>query len=269
MYGTIIGDIAGSTYERHQTKDPDFELFPRGSHFTDDTVMSIAVAETILNPLRSMDFKEIIYEFTNAMQKWGMKYPNAGYGRKFSEWIHSKDPQPYNSYGNGSAMRVAPIGWKYKRDLELAKVFADLSAAPSHNHPEGIKGAQAVACAVAMASVGTTKKEIKKYIIDEFDYDLDRTCEEIRKDYSFDVSCQGSVPEAIIAFLDGNNFEECIRLAVSLGGDADTQAAIAGAIAEAYYGIPQWMINKANDYLPGEMKFVLDKFYKKYVWRRR
>lgn len=268
MYGTIIGDIVGSSFERHPTKDPDFELFRKGSRFTDDTVMSVAVGETILKPLGIMDTSDIEYEFVSHMQKWGRKYPNAGYGKKFSEWIRSEDPQPYNSYGNGSAMRVAAIGWKYKTDTFLLDTFAHFSAIISHDHKEGIKGALAVASAVGFAAAGKSKEQIKNYIVGQFGYDLDRTWEEIRKDYTFDVSCQGSVPEAIIAFLDGNNFEECIRLAVALGGDADTQAAIAGSIAEAYYGIPQWMINKANDYIPGEMKAVMNKVYKAFVWHR-
>ena len=268
MYGAIIGDIVGSRYERHSTKDKNFELFGKGCRFTDDTTMTIAVAEACLMPLGLMDTNDIYATFASCMKKWGRKYPNAGYGRRFSEWLMSNDDEPYNSYGNGSAMRVSPIGWKYC-DLMFTSGMAEMSAAVTHNHPEGMKGAAAVAVAITMAYKGSPKEQIRDYIEKEYEYDLSRTCDDIRPSYKFDVSCQGSVPEAIIAFLDANNFEEAVRNAVSLGGDADTQAAIAGSIAEAYYGIPQRFINKANEYIPGEMKAVLNKFYKKYVWKRK
>ena len=269
MYGAIIGDIVGSVYERHSTKDKNFELFGRGCRFTDDTTMTIAVAEACLMPLGLMDINDIYGTFASCMKKWGRKYPNAGYGRRFSEWIMSDDDKPYNSYGNGSAMRVSPIGWKYCEGPMSSGDMAIMLAAVTHNHPEGMKGAAAVAAAITMAYLGETKEQIRDYIEKEYEYDLNRTCDDIRPSYKFDVSCQGSVPEAIIAFLDANNFEEAVRNAVSLGGDADTQAAIAGSIAEAYYGIPQRFINKANEYIPGEMKAVLNKFYKKYVWKRK
>lgn len=268
MYGAIIGDIVGSRYERHSTKDKNFELFGKGCRFTDDTTMTIAVAEACLMPLGLMDINDIYGTFAYCMKKWGRKYPNAGYGRRFSEWLMSNDDEPYNSYGNGSAMRVSPIGWKYC-DLMFTSGMAEMSAAVTHNHPEGMKGAAAVAVAITMAYKGETKEQIRDYIEKEYEYDLSRTCDDIRPNYEFDVSCQGSVPEAIIAFLDASNFEEAVRNAVSLGGDADTQAAIAGSIAEAYYGIPQRLVNKANEYIPGEMKAVLNKFYKKYVWKRK
>ena len=194
------------------------------------------------------------------MQDWGRRYPNAGYGGRFIYWIFSPDPQPYNSYGNGSAMRVSPIGWWWD-DLETTRQMARFSAEVTHNHPEGIKGAEATAVAIFMARTGASKDEIKEYIQREFAYDLDRTCEEIRKDYTFDVSCQGSVPEAIIAFLEGKDYEDTVRNAVSLGGDADTQGAIAGSIAEAFFGIPRELLAECRQRLPEEIKKVVDRFY--------
>ncbi len=195
----------------------------------------------------------------DAMHKWGNKYPHAGYGGRFRTWLQSKEREPYNSWGNGSAMRVSPAGWLGK-DMDDVRRLAHWSAEVTHNHPEGVKGAEAVAAAIYLARTGSTKEEIKAYIESEFGYDLDRTCDEIRLVYTFDVSCQGSVPESIIAFLDGEDFEDTVRNAVSIGGDSDTIAAMAGSIAEAFFGIPEWVQEKALDYLDEEMVDVYKKF---------
>lgn len=260
MYGAIIGDIVGSAYEFCATKDKDFTLFADGCEPTDDSVMTAAVAETLLDLKGSEKDQEIMERFARNMKKWGRNYPDAGYGGKFVFWLMMETTAPYNSYGNGSAMRVSPCGWLYD-DLETTRKMARLSSAVTHDHPEGIKGAESTAAAIFMARTGSTKAEIKKYIEEEFGYDLDRTCAEIRPDYSFDVTCQGSVPEAIIAFLDGKDYEDVIREAVSLGGDADTQGAIAGSIAEAFYGVPDSLKEEAGEYIPDDMKALIDRFY--------
>ena len=245
LLGAICGDIIGSAREFQPVKRVDFVLFPYGSRFTDDTVMTCAVAEWLMNQQGDLD---------SVMQKWGLKYSNAGYGGMFFRWIVSTNPKPYNSFGNGSAMRVSPVGWianSLEETLELAKKTAEVT----HNHPEGIKGAQAVAVAVFMARNGSTKSEIKQYIQQHFPgYNLDRDCKTIRQDYRFDVTCQGSVPESIIAFLESVDYESAVRLAVSLGGDADTMAAIAGSIAAAYYReIPDAIAGQSLSKLPPEI----------------
>ena len=274
MYGAILGDIIGSPYEWHPAYTKDFPLFRRRSHFTDDTVMTIAVAEALLKvsslkeeeglellKRAGMDILDIdpIY-LIESMQKWGQKYPRAGYGGKFSDWLVQENPKPYNSYGNGSAMRVSPAGWVHDR-VGWTEAVAQWTAEVTHNHPEGIKGAQSVAAAICMARLGKSKEEIKEYIESSFDYDLSRTIDEIKPNYQFEVSCQKSVPESIIAFLESTDFESAVRNAIWLGGDADTQAAIAGSIAEAFYGIPEDLITECRDRLPDEMIEVLDKFY--------
>lgn len=232
IYGTIFGDIAGSTHEYNPVKNYDFELIENNSHFTDDTVMTIAIANWLLQD-RS---KETLIK---EMQTIGQKYPQAGYGGTFRMWLVDADPQPYNSWGNGSAMRVSPCGW-VANSLEEAEELAKISAEVTHNHPEGIKGAQAIAAAIYLARTEHSKQFIKNYITETYGYNLDRTVQSIIDNgYSFHVSCQKSVPEAIIAFLDSDDFESAIRNAVVLGGDADTQAAITGSIAEAFYGFPE------------------------------
>ncbi len=256
MYGAIIGDMVGSIHEFLPIKQKDFPLFVQGSQPTDDSVMTIAVAEALLSS--KDDTKTVLVE---KMQDWGRRYPNAGYGGRFIHWIFSDDPEPYNSFGNGSAMRVSPVGWLYN-DLHTVQKMARLTAEVTHNHPEGIKGAESTAAAIFLARTGATKGKIKEYIQEEFGYDLERTCDEIRGGYAFDVTCQGSVPESIIAFLDGKDYEDVIRNAISLGGDADTQAAIAGSIAEAFFGIPQDLIAECNRRLPLDMKKVVDDFYR-------
>lgn len=254
MLGAIIGDIIGSVYEHSNMKEYDFEIFHPKSHFTDDTVLTIATADAILN---NLDFQKFYVRYAN-------KFPKAGYGWGFYTWSRKKIPKAYNSFGNGSAMRVSPVGFMSK-NIEEALYFAKKSAEVTHNHPEGIKGAQAIASAVFMAKIGKSKQNIKSYIEYMFGYDLNKSCDEIRKVYSFNATCQGSVPESIIAFLESNTFEDAIRLAVSLGGDADTMAAISGSIAEAYYKkIPINFVKKALYKLDFELIEVIKKFYKNY-----
>ena len=256
MYGAILGDIIGSPFEFDRGgKTKDFPLFCKHSTFTDDTVMTVAVAEALLKTMGKSD-EEIKAEVSASMRRWGRKYPNAGYGARFIRWIFSDHMGPYNSYGNGSAMRVSSAGWLYD-SLEETRRIARLTAEVTHNHPEGIKGAESVASAIFLARKGSDKAAIKAYITKEFGYDLSRTCDEIRPGYYHVESCQESVPEAITAFLEGNGFEDVIRTAVSLGGDTDTIACIAGSIAEAYYGIPEDLIKECLSRIPEEMKAAL------------
>ena len=259
MIGAILGDIIGSPYEFDRGgKTKDFPLFIERSHYTDDSVMTIAVAEALMDTIGKTD-KEIKNALVSSMQKWGRIYPYAGYGGMFRNWLREKDPQPYGSYGNGSAMRVSSAGWLYDT-LEETRRVARLTADVTHNHPEGIKGAEATASAIFLARTGSSKEEIKDYIIREFGYDLSRTCDEIRPGYYHKSSCQETVPEAITAFLEGNNFEDVIRTAVSLGGDCDTLTCIAGSIAEAYYGVPYYMEQECRKRLPEDILAVLDRF---------
>ncbi len=224
MLGAIAGDILGSIHEFHPIKTKNFDLLNSECVFTDDTVMTVAVADSLMNKI----------PYVESLQMWGRKYPRAGYGGWFSKWIDSDFPKPYNSFGNGSAMRCSSVGWLFEDEgsvLEEAKKSAEIT----HNHPEGIKGAQAVALGVMLCRQGSTKLEIQEKLEDLFDYDLSQTMEQVKFNYSFDVTCQGSVPQAITAFLESEDFEDAIKNAISLGGDADTQACIAGALAEAFY----------------------------------
>ena len=224
MLGAIIGDVLGSTFEFYPMKTKKFELLDNKSHFTDDTVMTVAVADSIMNEV----------PYVESLQSWGRKYPRVGYGSWFRKWIHQDYPEPYNSFGNGSAMRCSSIGWLFDGEesvLEEAKKSAEIT----HNHPEGIKGAQSVALGVLMGRKGSSKKEIKEKLEDLFGYNLSQRLEQIIPSYTFDSTCQGSVPQAIIAFLESEDFEDAIRNSISLGGDADTQACITGSLAEAYY----------------------------------
>ncbi len=259
MIGAILGDIIGSPYEFDQgDKSKSFELFGSASHFTDDTVMTIAVAEALMNTLGCSD-EEITAEVTRLMRRWGRCYPYAGYGGSFRHWLHTPKPEPYNSYGNGSAMRVSAAGW-LADDLEGTRRLARLTAEVTHNHPEGIKGAEATASAIFLARTGRSKDEIRDYITRTFGYDLSRTCDEIRPAYRHDESCQRTVPEAITAFLEGSDFEDVIRTAVSLGGDCDTLTCISGSIAEAFYGVPDELAEEARKRLEPKMIEVLDRF---------
>ena len=261
MYGAILGDMIGAPYEFDRgDKTKDFPLFSKDSRFTDDTVMTIAVAEALLDTLDQPD-EAIRAAVVRSMQKWGKKYPHAGYGGRFSGWLRAVNPRPYGSYGNGSAMRVSAAGWLFE-DLETTRHMARLTAEVTHNHPEGIKGAEAIAAAIFLARTGGSKAEIRDYIVREFDYDLTRTCDEIRPTYRHDESCQRTVPEAVTAFMEGTDFEDVIRTAVSLGGDCDTLTCIAGGIAEAFYGVPEELIAACRDRLPEDMLQVVDRFRK-------
>jgi len=252
MIGAIIGDVIGSRFEKNNIKTKDFELFTSQCSFTDDTVLTIAIADCILN---SKDYSTTVKEY-------GRAFPFAGYGGNFKKWLAGIIKGPYNSWGNGSAMRVSPIGFAYDNETIILEE-AKKSASITHNHEEGIKGAQAIAMAIFLARKGKSKQEIKEYIESKFDYDLNRTIDEIRPTYKFDVSCQGSVPESIIAFLESENFEDAIRTAISIGGDSDTIACMAGAISEAYYqAIPKEIIDKTNEYLPERFQNIITAFQK-------
>lgn len=254
MLGSIIGDIIGSKHEGYynRIKSTDFELFDKGSKFTDDTVLTIAVADWLM-----CDPKHQHATLVKIMQTYGRMYPGAGFSHATKAWLNSDEPKPYGSFTNGAAMRVSPIGWAFESMEETLEV-AKRSAEVSHDSEQGITAAQAVSAAIFMARHHSTKAEIKAYIVQNFHYDLGRTIDGIRPNYSFDCSCEGSVPEAIIAFMDGEDYETVIRLAVSLGGDSDTQACIAGGIAEAYYGsIPKDIIKNAVHHLPSHFRKVI------------
>jgi ADP-ribosylglycohydrolase len=254
LYGAVAGDIVGSAYERRPVKTTDFPLLSPASRWTDDTVLTIATAEVLLT---GGDFEE-------AYRRWGRRYPDAGYGRGFRHWLSARHPEPYQSYGNGSAMRVSPVGWAC-RTLDETLELARHSAIPTHDHPEGIKGAQAVAGAVFLARSGASKQEIRSQLETRLGYGLGRPLDEIRPGYFFDPTCQGSVPEALIAFLESESVEDALRKAVSLGGDSDTQACIAGAVAEAFYGgVPFELAERVRALLPGEMTRILDRFAELY-----
>jgi ADP-ribosylglycohydrolase len=254
MLGSIIGDIIGSTYEFKNTDKYDFDPFPAGSDYTDDTVLTVAIADAVLN--------NRIYSET--VKKYALNYPGRGYGGWFNQWIYQDNPKPYNSYGNGSAMRVSPIGWAFDSLGETLKE-AERSSAITHNHPEGKKGAKAVAAAIFLARTGYGKKEIKKFIEKTYSYNLNRSLAEIKPFYSFNETCQKTVPEAIICFLESENFEDAIRKAIWLGGDSDTMACITGGVAEAFYGeMPYEWVRKAFGYLDDNLADILVKFQETY-----
>ena len=262
MYGAILGDIIGSPYEFDRgNKSKDFPLFSRNSRFTDDSVMTLAVADAFLSLPPQASEVEIRRFLVRSMQTYGRKYPYAGYGGMFRRWLKDPNPQPCGSYGNGSAMRVSSAAWLFD-DLETVRHMARLSAEVTHNHPEGIKGAEATVSAIYLARTGSSKAEIKNYIEERFHYDLSRTCDEIRPTYRHVESCQETVPEAITAFLEGESFEDVIRIAVSLGGDCDTLTAIAGSIAEGFYGVPEELKQQCRERLPEDLRKVLRRFEK-------
>lgn len=254
ILGAIIGDCIGSIFEFHNFKSTDFHLFGKRTTFSDDSVLTLATMDSILNHV----------DYTKVYQDFGRNYPNRGYGGNFLYWIYMDNPEPYDSFGNGSAMRVSPVGWAYD-NLDEVLTQAKRSAEVSHNHQEGIKGSQATASAIFLARTGKSKAEIKEFIEVMFDYDLNRTIDSIRPGYSFDVTCQGSVPEAIIAFLESTDFESTIRLAISLGGDSDTIACIAGSVAEAFYKeIPQYIVENTLKLLPDDFIKLIESFSNKY-----
>lgn len=254
MKGAIIGDIIGSVYEHDPIKHENFQLFSAYSRFTDDTVLTIATADALLNQK----------DYGTAYKFWGRKYPHAGYGGLFKDWLDSETGNPYNSWGNGAAMRVSPIAWAFNT-LEHVQSQAKRSASVTHDHPEGIKGAQAVASAIFLARCNKSKIQIQEYIAEEYKYNLLSGYEMVRKTYCSDFSAQGSVPQAIIAFLASVNYEDAVRKAVALGGDSDTQACIAGAIAQAYYQeIPKEILMVAHSIIPPEMLEIVVQFNKKF-----
>ena len=254
MIGAIVGDVVGSVYEHRPADAPDFPLLVAGSRFTDDTVMTVATAEALLSG----------EPYDWAYRRWGRRYPDAGYGGAFARWLLLEDRGPYGSWGNGSAMRVSPVGMAFD-DADRVLAEAERSAAVTHDHADGVRGAQAAALAVFLARSGRPKPEIRRELGERLGYDLARTLDEIRPDYRFDVSCQGSVPEALTAFLETASFEGAVRAAVWLGGDADTQAAIAGAAAAAYDGgVPPELERAVRDRLPPDMCEVLDAFEARY-----
>jgi len=256
MFGAVIGDIAGSEYEFRACKNPEVDLFPAGCDFTDDSVLTVATCEVLLRG----------GAYAETYQRYGRRYasPKGAYGMRFSSWIWEDNPKPYNSWGNGSAIRVTPVGLAFDT-VERVLDEAQRSAEVSHNHPEGIKGAQAAALAVFLARMGTTKEEIRAELSDRFGYNLERTVQDIRPSYSFNESCQGTVPEAIVAFLDSADYESTLRNAISLGGDSDTLACIAGGIAHAFYrSIPAGFEIRAQQLLPPHLYEVLEEFHQRY-----
>ena len=259
MYGALLGDMIGSPYEFDRgRKTKDFPLFIAESEFTDDSVMTVAVAEALMDSLGKDDIS-VRYAVIRSMRKWGRRYPYAGYGARFSDGLRQKDPEPYNSWGNGSAMRVSSAGWLCDT-LEETRRLARLTADVTHNHPEGVKGAEATAAAIFLARTGRTKAQIRACITDEFGYDLTRTCDQIRPNYYHVESCQQTVPEAITAFLEGASFEDVIRTAVSLGGDCDTLTCIAGSMAEAFYSVPEELKAECRRRLKPDLLAVVDRF---------
>jgi ADP-ribosylglycohydrolase len=252
MLGAIAGDIIGSAYEFGRTKSKEFPLFGRDNAFTDDTVMTVAMAQAVLT---DGDYRRAALDF-------GRRYPGRGYGSSFQGWLAASDPRPYNSYGNGSAMRVSPVGFAFDTVEDVLREAAR-SAGFSHSHPEGIKGAQATALAILLARKKSDKTRIKEEIASRFGYDLDRTLDEIRPYYRHDESCQRTVPEAILSFLESTSYEDCVRNAVSLGGDADTLACIAGGIAEAFYGPPlPGIVSGVRGILAPELWDIVERFYR-------
>jgi ADP-ribosyl-[dinitrogen reductase] hydrolase len=254
MLGAVAGDVIGSVYEYFGTKDYDFQLLHPHSIFTDDTVLTVAVAFAILNG----------EDYGVSLKTFGRKYPGHGYGSTFKAWLRKEETEPYYSWGNGSAMRVSPVGFAFDDADEVLKE-AEMSAAVTHNHPEGIKGAQATALAIYLARMGREKAEIREQINSRFGYDLSRPLDQIRPGYTFNESCLGTVPEAIIAFLESQDYEDAIRKSVSLGGDSDTLACITGGIAQAYYkAIPRRIVQHVNRLLPEEFKEIIQEFNLKF-----
>lgn len=257
LLGAVSGDVIGSVYEFSRQKQYDFPLFGSESRVTDDSVLTIAIADAILHERSYLD----------CIREYARAYPDSGYGGFFRKWMYSNDPQPYNSFGNGSAMRVSAVGWAFDT-VEQVLSEAERSAAVTHNHPEGIKGAQATGLSILLARKGESKETVRQEVASRFGYNLDRRVAEIRLTYEFTESCQETVPEAIIAFLESDNYEDAIRKAISLGGDADTLAAITGAIAEAYYGgVPAEIVAEVRKRVPAELWGVIEEFSRKYALR--
>lgn len=259
MYGAVLGDVIGSRFEFDRGgKTKDFILFTSEDSFTDDSVMTVAVADGLIKAGKEADEETIKSCLIEAMQCWGQKYPYAGYGSSFINWVHAKDPRPYGSYGNGSAMRVSAAGWLYdslERTIEVARWSAEIS----HNHPEGIKGAECTAAVIFLGRTGSSKKEIREYVEGHYGYDLSESLEQLRNRHRHVETCMDSLPKALVSFFEGESYEDTVRNAVSLGGDTDTLAAIAGAMAEGFYGIPADIISQGEKFLPDGFKKVLAK----------
>ncbi len=262
MIGAILGDVVGSIYEFDNIKTKVFELFDKECMFTDDTVMTVAVAEALMQYDTVTDYEAFKKTLIASMHKYGAIYPDASYGGRFLVWLLRKYTEPYNSFGNGSAMRVSPVAW-YAKDIEEAEKLAKATAEVTHNHPEGIKGATVTAGAIFLARKGKSKDEIKAYV--EESYDINFTLDEIRDTYTFNETCQETVPQAMVAFLEAESFEDAIRNAISIGGDSDTLAAITGSVAEAFFGIDEDMKGTALSYLDERLLGVVEKFEDMYM----
>ncbi len=262
MIGTIIGDVVGSRFEFDNHKSKNFELFDKECDFTDDSVMTLAIAKALMSYENITDYESFKKELISVMHEVGTRYPHCGYGGRFLVWMIKKHTEPYNSYGNGSAMRVSPVGW-FASTLEECEALAVATAAVTHNHPEGVKGAVAVAGAIFLARNGSTMEEIKEYV-KKF-YTIDFTLDEIREDYDFYEICQKSVPQALEAFFESTSFEDAIRNAISIGGDSDTIAAITGSIGEAYYGVDEEMKETAFSYLDNYLLEIAEGFVNKFM----
>jgi ADP-ribosylglycohydrolase len=255
LLGAVSGDVIGSVYEFSRQKAYDFSLFSQDSKVTDDSILTLAIADAILHDRNYLAF----------IRRYAQAYPDRGYGGFFRKWMYSTDPQPYNSFGNGSAMRVSAVGWAFD-NVEQVLLEAERSAAITHNHPEGIKGAQTTALCVLLSRKSASKAAIRQEVLSRFGYNLDRTVNQIRLTYEFTEACQETVPEAIVAFLESESYEDAIRKAISLGGDADTLAAITGAIAEAYYGgVPTVIIAEVKKRVPADLWTVIEKFSERYA----
>lgn len=265
MLGAILGDIIGSPYEFdwNNIKTMDFPLFCERSHFTDDTVLTLAVADGLMNGFGDRQASEA--EIINSMRKFGKMYPDSGFGARFLDWLHSSDPKPYDSFGNGSAMRVSAVAWMFD-SLEQVEDYALISARVTHDHPEGIKGAQATAAAIFLARNGTDKTGIRRFVEQGFGYDFHRSLDDIRPGYHHVESCQETVPEALTAFWEGTSFEDTLRKAVSLGGDSDTLAAISGSVAEAFFGVPDDLASTALAMLDGPLLEIVERWQR---WIKR
>ena len=264
MIGAILGDIVGSIYEFDNVKTKDFELFDERCYFTDDTVLTAAIAEALMQygSIDESNIEDFREKLIDVMHEIGGEYPRCGFGGRFRIWMFLKERTPYNSYGNGSAMRVAPVGW-FANSLKECEALAAATAEVTHNHPEGVKGAVAVAGAIYLARTGSTMDEIKEYIKQY--YTIDFTLDEIREDYDFYEICQKSVPQALEAFFESTSFEDAIRNAISIGGDSDTIAAITGSIAEAFYGVDEDMKDTALSYLDSYLLEIAENFVKKFI----
>lgn len=257
MWGAILGDIVGSRFEHVNCRKKDFPLFSSVSRFTDDTLMTLAVAKALCRCGRGTD-KELRAETIRCMRIMGAKYPFAGWGQRFAIWLSSENPQPYFSCGNGAAMRVSSVG-EYARSEEEVKCLSRIVTDVSHNHPEGLKGAECTAMCVYLAKNGADKGDICRRVAAEYYPEVvNLSPAELSKTYTFDTSCQGSVPQAIACFLNADSFEDTLRNAISIGGDSDTIAAIAGGIAEAYFGIPEYMIEMAKKYLDDDLVLLAE-----------